>query len=244
MSKRRWSCIGSARLKVFAGILFLALLAPTVLAQAVMESVRAEHDIELNTDPASSFWRDAHPVYASVDGAGLDVAGLRTEVRSRWTTENIYFLFVCPFKHLSLKPAPDAQHETYELWNWNVAEIFLGTDFNDIKRYKEFEVSPQNEWIDLDVNLHNPHHEEGWVWNSGFEHVARIDQANHIWYAAMKIPLRALGVNAPAVGMNFRLNLYRTEGAAAEAKEVMWQPVMEKTFHVPERFGLLKLTGK
>ena len=231
-------------MKIYVGILLLLFFVPAALAQAVMESVSVEHDVELNTDPASSFWHDAHPVYASVDGTGHDVAGLRTEVLSRWTAENIYFLFVCPFKHLYVRPTPDAQHETYELWNWNVAEVFIGTDFNDIKRYKEFEVSPQNEWIDLDVNLHNPHHEEGWVWNSGFQHIARIDRAKHIWYVAMKIPFRTLGVNAPAAGANFRANVYRTDGPPDDPKEVMWQSVMGKTFHAPERFGLLKLAGK
>jgi hypothetical protein len=136
------------------------------------------------------------------------------------------------------------QRETYELWNWNVAEVFIGTDFKDINRYKEFEVSPQNEWIDLDINLHNPHHEEGWVWNSGFAHEARIDARDHKWYVAMKIPFSALGVQSPAARMRFRVNLYRTEGSGPNAQEVMWRPVMSNTFHTPERFGVLELRAK
>ena len=43
--------------------------------------------------------------------------------------------------------------ETNELWNWDVAEVFIGSDFKNIRRYKEFEVSPQAEWVDLDINL-------------------------------------------------------------------------------------------
>jgi len=31
-------------------------------------------------------------------------------------------------------------------------KCFIGSDFKDIKRYKEFEVSPHNEWIDLDID--------------------------------------------------------------------------------------------
>jgi hypothetical protein len=31
--------------------------------------------------------------------------------------------------------------------------VFIGSDFHDIKPYKEFEVSPPNEWVDLDINL-------------------------------------------------------------------------------------------
>jgi hypothetical protein len=53
--------------------------------------------------------------------------------------------------------------------------VFIGSDFDDLKRYKEFEVSPQNEWVDPDINLSAPRHEDGGLWNSGFEHSARID---------------------------------------------------------------------
>ena len=122
--------------------------------------------------------------------------------------------------------------------------MFLGSDFKDIKRYKEFEVSPQNEWIDLDVNLHKPRHEEGWVWNSNFQHLARVDSERHIWYAAMKIPFSALDTPTPQAGIIFQVNLFRTEGPRDHIVEVMWQPAMSETFHVPEKFGLLKLVAK
>jgi hypothetical protein len=211
--------------------------------KALMESFAAEHDVGLSTDPASAFWRDTRPIHVDVDANGRTLPDYRTEVRSRWTRDNIYFLFICPYQHLYLKPAPNVVHETYELWNWNVAEVFIGSDFRNIKRYKEFEVSPQGEWVDLDVNLENPHHEEGWVWNSGFEHRARIDSSKHIWYAAMSIPFAALEVRAPVAGARFRVNLFRTEGAPAAQKEIMWQPTMSPTFHEPERFGLLRLAA-
>ena len=210
----------------------------------VIASIHAERDHALTTYPNSALWRNANPIYADVDENGHVLPELRTEIRSRWTTGNIYFLFVCPYKQLYLKPQPDAEHETYELWNWNVAEVFIGSDFKDIQRYKEFEVSPHNEWIDLDINLHEPHHEKGWVWNSGFEHATRIDEKKHIWYAAMRIPFAALDSRPIAAGSSFRVNFFRTDGAEKSSKEVTWQPVMSTTFHVPERFGLLKLESK
>jgi hypothetical protein len=205
-------------------------------------SSRADADIKLDTDPTSPFWRNAPSISAQVDNQGWLEREYWTEVRSRWTRNNIYFLFSCPYKHLYLNPTPDPAHETYELWKWNVAEVFIGSDFQNIKRYQEFEISPQGEWVDLDINLDNPHHEEGWVWNSGFEHSARIDESKHIWYAAMRIPFAALGVSNVAAGQQFRVNFYRTEGEPTDAKQVMWRPTMSKTFHVPESFGLLKLS--
>src|SRR5215467_5369433 len=210
----------------------------------LIESAKADHDTALELNPNSAFWRDARPVYAQVDPNSNEVPNFRTEVRSRWTGTNIYFLFVCPYQRLSLKPSPDTARETYELWNWNVAEVFIGSDFQDIKRYKEFEISPQNEWIDLDINLHAPHHEEGWKWNSGFEHAARIDAKQHVWYAAMRIPFAALNSRLIQPGNTFRVNFYRTEDSGANAKQIMWQSVMSSTFHVPEHFGLLRLVAK
>ena len=211
---------------------------------SVVYVTRADADVKVETDPSSPFWRKANSVLAEVDNQGWLEGEYRTEVRSRWTRDNVYFLFICPYKHLYVNPKPDAAHETYELWKWNVAEVFIGSDYQNIKRYKEFEISPQDEWVDLDINLDNPHHEEGWVWNSGFAHAARIDDSKHIWYAAMRIPFAALEVAKPAAGQEFRVNFYRTEGAPADAKEVMWRPTMSKTFHVPESFGLLRLIVK
>ena len=225
---------------------FCLMLPCNVSAQPknIIETARAKSDAALNLDPASPFWSGARVVYLSVESNGQELPPYRTELRTRWTADSIYFLFVCPFQHLSLKPGPDSVQETYELWNWNVAEVFIGSNFQDISRYKEFEISPQNEWIDLDINLHAPHHEEGWKWNSGFEHLARIDEAKHVWYAAMRVPFTSLDSRPVRAGNTFRVNFYRTEDSGANAKEIMWQPVMSKTFHVPEHFGLLRLVDK
>lgn len=223
--------------------LTLFVLAVTCAAQerAVIDSLHARRDVKLSTDPASPFWRASEPVYSERDKSGQVLPEYRTEIRTRWTDKNIYFLFICPYKTLYLKPAPDTDEETNELWNWNVAEVFIGSDFKDIKRYKEFEVSPHNEWVDLDIDLKKPHHEDGWLWNSGFLHLTRIDDAKHIWYVAMKIPFNAIDNRTPAPGNMFRVNLYRTEGPPGGSKEIMWQPVMSNSFHMPERFGLLRL---
>ena len=228
----------------FAETLVVLLVAgfPMLAAgQAVFETTFAKQDVPLQLDPALPFWRAARPVYMEKDSFGKAVPRYRTEVRSRWTKDNLYFLFICPYEQLNLKPEPNTRQETNQLWNWDVAEVFVGSDFTDIKHYKEFEVSPQGEWIDLDVNLHNPHHEEGWTWNSGFEAAARIDPHKQVWYAAMRIPMAAIDVRPPAPGNTLRLNLFRSQGPLKNRHEITWQPPMSNTFHVPEHFGLLKL---
>lgn len=213
------------------------------IQDAVFESTKATDDVALSADPSLSFWRVALPVYADKGNFGELRERYRTEIRSRWTNKNLYFLFVCPYEELNLKPLPNTKDETFELWKWDVAEVFLGSDFGNVRRYKEFEISPQGEWIDLDVDLAKPHHEDGWVWNSGFEVAARIDPAAKIWYGAMRIPFSALQGHPPADGQTFRINLYRSQGADPRRVQVMWRPTMQKTFHAPESFGLLRLTG-
>jgi Carbohydrate family 9 binding domain-like len=212
--------------------------------QGVIECVRADQDVPLTLDPASPFWRDARVVALEKDKFGTIIPNFRAMVRTRWTKKSVYFLFVSPYDELHLKRNPVTEKETNELWNWDVAEVFIGSDFNNIKRYKEFEVSPQGEWVDLDIDLNKPQHENGWAWNSGFEAAARIDETAHIWYAAMRIPFSAIDPHIPVAGHILRLNLFLSQGTPGKHREAAWKPPMRETFHVPERFGLIRLVDK
>lgn len=224
---------------------YLLLLGGTMHASAAddrtFRSAYAASDVALDTNSQSIFWQRATSVYAEVDENGHAVPRYRTRISSRWTKKYLYLLFECPYENLYLKPSPSADKETYELWNWDVAELFIGSDFNDIRRYKEFEVSPQREWVDLDINLDLPDHTVGWTWNSGFQVDARVDANAKIWYAAMRIPFAALDGRPPAAGMTFRANLFRSQGPPDQRKSIVWQPPMADSFHVPEKFGLLML---
>lgn len=222
-------------------VVLLGLVPAFGADSAIVVSTYAKQDVPLQLDPSSPFWSTSQPIYMDKDSFGKAVPRYRTEVRTRWTRDNLYFLFTCPYEQLHLKPEPNTRQETNELWNWDVAEVFIGSDFADIQRYKEFEVSPQGEWIDLDVNLHKPHHEDGWTWNSGFEVLAKVEPHKHLWYAAMRIPFSAIDGRTPAPGITLRLNLFRSQGPPEHSHEITWQPPMSRTFHVPERFGLIKL---
>jgi hypothetical protein len=211
---------------------------------AAMESTKGREDVAPSTDPTIPFWRAARTVYMDKTPYGRSQPRYRTEVLSRWTEKNLYFLFVCPYEVLNLKPSPDSSNETFQLWDWDVAEVFIGSDFQNISRYKEFEISPQGEWVDLDIDLSKPHHEDGWKWNSGFTLAARIDPVAKIWYGVMRIPFSALQSHAPTVGDKFRINLFRSQGPPPNRIEVVWQPTMSHTFHVPEKFGLLRLIAE
>ena len=230
-----------------SAILCLILVLFATVAAGVddksMQSMKADNDAMLVTDPASSFWRVGPAVYAETDTYGKPLPGYRTEIRSRWTKDNLYFLFICPYETLYLKADPKTSTDTFQLWDWDVAEVFIGSDFQNIRRYKEFEVSPQGEWIDLDIDLTKPQHEDGWKWNSGFQVSARIDRAAKTWYAAMRIPFAAIDPRSPTEGNTFRINLFRAQGPPSQRKYIAWQATMSDSFHVPERFGILKLVS-
>ena len=219
----------------------LALTAGLAIGSDQIESKHAQRDTPADTDPNSGFWRGVPPIFAERDGSGNLVPGYRSEIRSRWTGRYLYFLFICPYEQLNLKPEPRTDTETNELWKWDVAEVFIGSDFKNIRRYKEFEISPQGEWIDLDIDLDAPRHEDGWVWNSGFQASARIDQATKTWYGFMRIPYAAVDTRTAAAGNTLRVNFFRSQGARPNHKAIVWQPTHRPTFHVPEVFGTLRL---
>jgi hypothetical protein len=206
----------------------------------VITTRRTKADFALTADPNAAPWRGAAAVVADRDRRGAPVSGHRTEIRSLWTPKNLYLLFVCPYEELFLKPQPTTTAETNKLWEWDVAEAFLGTDFKNIKQYKEYQVSPQGEWVDLaiDRGAQPPSHDASW--NSGFEAKARIDHDKKIWYGEMRIPLESLGVTAAKAGLEMRANFYRLQGPAPR-KYINWQPVNSDSYHTPEAFGLLRL---
>lgn len=233
-------------MRAAAMILVLMFMLPlkTIAEGGVLTSSRAQQDVALQLDPKLRFWKEATVAIAERNPHGAPLPRYRTEIRSRWTKENLYLLFVCPYEELNLKPGPSSSQEVFGLWEWDVAEAFLGTDFGNIRRYKEFEVSPRGEWVDLDIDLSRPHHEDGWTWNSGGEFTARIDRSAKVWYGAMRIPWTALQQQPPSAGEELRVNFYRAQGPRPRRVQVTWQPTMAPTFHVPERFGTMRLTDK
>ena len=206
-----------------------------------IESRRVDADFALTADPASAAWRTVRGVIAENDQRGRPVPGHRTEVRSRWTEKNLYLLFTCPYQSLYLTPSPSTTTETNLLWEWDVAEAFIGTDFTNIKRYTEFQVSPQGEWVDLfiDRGTDPPNHD--WNWNSGYEVKARVDQARQVWYGEMRIPMEKIDSRPARVGNRMRINFYRMQGPPPNRAHIAWQPTNQPTYHAPEAFGTLRL---
>jgi len=228
---------------MLAGLLCLYSTSPTAQSKssATINSAYAKTDFALTADPDSAEWKSVKGVIAENGPLGDPTPHHRTELRSRWSDKNLYLLFICPYEQLYSKPNPSTTTETNQLWNWDVAEAFIGSNFQDIKRYAEFQVSPHGEWVDLDIdrNPNPPNH--NWLWNSGFEVKARIDEAAKIWYGEMRIPMDRIDKRPPRAGQDLRINFFRFQGPPPDRKRIAWQPTHADNYHVPEAFGLLRL---
>ena len=167
-----------------------------------------------------------------------------TAVRSYWTNEALYFLFVSRYETMYLKPNPVTDRDTVGLWDYDVVEVFIGSDPNDRTHYLEFEVSPQSEWVDLEINRTRREQKTTAEWNSGMTAKSKIDRDKKVWTAEMRIPWRAILESPVTVGTEFTLNLYRIEGGPKDRKYLTWRAVNAQSFHTPSAFGKLRLAPK
>src|SRR2546430_2182122 len=170
---------------IFAKSLSLVLLALTLaFAGEVCEvaSPTASFSIphvaqapDLNTDPNSATWSRAASAWIEKDcSQKIDYPKLKTEVRAFWTDSDLYLLFVSPYSELNLWLPADNNNDRLKLWDRDVVEFFLGDDWANIKRYKEFEIAPTGDWADLDIDLGTDKSTADW--NSGWQRLGRIDE--------------------------------------------------------------------
>jgi len=167
----------------------------------------------------------------------------KTRVAAVWTAKYIYFAFWCKYEDLNIFAGEDATNERWELWNKDVAEVFLNPQPERLWHYYEFEVAPNNQWIDLEITGKGISDHDA-KWNSNFDHATHVDPKNHIWTAEMRIPLSALNVSQPKAGIEWRANFYRATGLGNDDKRkfLAWNVISEgRTFHAPNYFGILRL---
>jgi hypothetical protein len=201
---------------------------------------------ELSTNPVSPTWAHAASTWIAKDcSQQIDYPKLKTEVRGFWTDSDLYLLFVSPYTELNLWLPADNTKDRLKLWDRDVVEFFLGDDWQDIKRYREFEIAPTGDWVDLAIDLNKDTYDA--KWDSGWQRQGRIDEKNHIWCAAARVPLRSVSEKQVQAGTKWRVNLYRIDGLGADPVRhfMCWQPtcvINRDPNHVPEHFGTLVFT--
>ena len=211
------------------------------LPPPLLEAASSPHDFLPDGDPGKAVWRRARPVaieQTSLDG--VPRPELATEVRALWTSDSLYLLYRCPFTELTAyEPANPAQ-ERDRLWEKDVVEAFIAPDAARPSRYREFEVAPNGEWVDLDVDRDAGRFDR--TWDSRFRSAVHVDRQARCWTAELRIPLAALGDAPPHPGDTWRINLYRCD--RAHDAFLAWNPTRARSFHQPERFGLLRFVPR
>src|SRR6202043_1031095 len=153
-----------------------------------------------------------------------------------WTTEFLYLKFVARYRLITVFNDADFNGPRDKLWDRDVAEVFLQPDPVKLRRYKEFEVSPNGFWIDLEIANGALQHLQ-----SGLRRRVSIEEATKKWTAELAVPMKSLTPHFDPTSV-WRINFFRVEGAAEPRFYSSWQPTntAHPNFHVPERFGLLK----
>jgi len=200
----------------------------------------------LNTDPSSPTWAHSASTWIEKDcSKQFAYPKIKTEVRAFWTDADLYLLFICPYTELNLWLPPDNSKDRLKLWDRDVVEFFLGDDWVNIRHYREFEVAPTGDWVDLAIDL--DHDSYGADWNSGWQRQGRIDEKARIWDAAARVPLGSVSDIRVKEGTRWRVNLYRIDGLGTDPQRhfMCWQPtcvVNRDPNHVPEHFGTMIFT--
>lgn len=203
-------------------------------------SMRSHEERAPDTDPDSDFWSMAPSVWLRMDSFGRQVCGNETEVRLRWTPENLYFLFVCTYEELWLRShEPVLDRPTAELWKWDVAEVFIGTGQHPLKQYCEFELSPRGEWLDLKIDCLSGGGIVTTPLDSKMIVAASQNPQKSMWCGFLRVPCAAVLFGHAKSGQRLRINFFRSQGA--KPTELTWRPGYSESFHVPAAFGELRL---
>ncbi len=208
--------------------------------------VRKTDDFGISGDGSATAWEKTDWVtlpFRKGHNSGWD-----TQVKLLYSDSGFYALFRCEDRRLSATMDADF----LDLWNEDVAEIFLWPD-ERFPVYFEYEISPLNrELVLLVPNLDGqflgwlPWHYEGSrrtrhatsVWGGEKKSLAGVEG----WSAEVFIPyelLSPLSNVPPRPGTKWRANFYRCDYDQEPHSSWAWQPV-EKRFHEFEKFGILE----
>ena len=248
MSRRNWRVpIASAAIALAAVLPAFSQEPCSVQQPTVSFTIRhVKGNPALSLNRNSSVWKHAASQSTYKDcSRQIDYPNITTEIRAFWTHTDLYILFRCPYTVLNLFLPADNSKKHVGLWDRDVVEMFLGDDWSNIRHYREFEIAPTGDWIDLAIDLDRESYDRNW--RSGWQTAARIDESQKVWYAAAKIPLSAVSANPVEDGTKWRMNLYRIEGLGQDPQRhfLCWQPTCVQNRdpnHVPEHFGTLIFT--
>ncbi len=220
--------------------LIAPLFAPEPLAAEEVAAAAIPHEFELLAASDAPVWSGASCITFERNWQGqAPDPGRRTAVRLLWSPQTLYLRFDCRYRDLHVfDGGAAADDRRQELWLRDVAEAFIQPDPKQLRHYREFEISPNGMWLELDIfpGGNDPH------WASGMRHAVRIHRQWPVWTAELAIPLAAFtGHFDPA--REWRINFFRVEGDPQVFQS--WRPTHtpHPNFHVPSAFAPLHFRG-
>ena len=199
-------------------------------------AVKVKSKLDTQGFPSAEAWNAAAPLNFDHDWRGENRDPQRaTEVCILYTNDTLFLRFHQTYRTITV--FEDARLDGWrdELWDRDVAEAFLQPDWSDPRRYKEFEVSPNGFWIDLDIS-----HGEKQELHSKLQRRVSQNTAQKTWSAELAIPMCSLTASF-SPEERWRANFYRVEGEKEPRFYSAWSPTFSPhpNFHVPEAFGTL-----
>lgn len=183
-------------------------------------------------------WKKATETLIDKYWSGANAPGGRHfRAKLLWSDAALYIRFEAnQTEPLVASETPNLKSKTKGLWDRDVCEIFLAPNEDEPRKYFEFEIAPNGEWIDLGIHQKEDERITDWDYSSEMESTAKIEK--HKVWMAIKIEWKAFG-KTPKKGEKWKGNIFRCMGSGETRGYLAWQPTMTKTpsFHVPEKFG-------
>jgi hypothetical protein len=252
------------RFRLGGALLFLGLVgacksdvAPPLPAQrpslaavprlAVLQTTRSPRLDGSLDDPA---WDVAKTSGAFVETRSGDAAGMQASAKLLWDAQ---YLYVGVEVNDAWLRASDRKRDAH-LWKQDCVELMLDPD-GDGKDYFEIQVSPRGVVFDTRYDARRIPKPFGHLdWDSqirlGVSPRGEIDDraADAGYTVEMAIPWQAFSlqgkpVRSPAIGDQWRANLYVMDLGAARQQAAAWSALGIGDFHVLSRFGILAFEG-
>lgn len=189
--------------------------------------------------PHAAAWDAAEPVVFCSDWQGRNTDPQRqTEVRLLWSPGFLFLRFRAHYREIYVYPGGSSRRD--QLWLRDVAEVFIRTGRDELRHYREFEISPNGDWLDLDIF-------PGGKSDLLCDLKSRVitESKSQVWAAELAVPMNCLTPDFYP-GEIWRLNFFRVEGPEPNRFYSSWQPTNTPlpNFHVPEVFGELRFSAK
>ena len=222
---------------IFFGIFLLCLSNLTAQAKMTVKITHIKNDFSVS-ELENKSWKKAVEILVGKYWSGENApTGRHFTAQLLWSKNALYVRFEAnQIEPLIISKTPNLKNKTKGLWDRDVCEIFLAPNRNEPRKYSEFEIAPNGEWIDLEIYQKPDERITDFEYNSEMKSAAKIENEKIVM--AIKIEWKAFG-KIPKKGDVWLGNLFRCVSAGENRGYLAWSPTMTKTpnFHVPEKFG-------